>query len=421
MSAITSDFNFVTQLSERLLNDLLKALYRLRAFPTAFEEELRKVQDEYGVGITLGGFLTLGMPDLYLDTGVPEGVGVRGSILGKLNLASDLLPRGDELSTKYTTAFKLAASFDVVATLGLQSRDGKVFFEIRFAQVRDLAFKLEPNPWPQDYQELIQRLTKRIFIVYLSTKIVTIPISAMLEATTFAEWQVTAPVFKIMLGRQAKRTGNFTLAFNTWPNRGLGQPASLVDWINPKYDFGIGINQTCVLQFVTRAMQRGEIPQVFNDNGQPDQNGKNRLQDVSFDFLQDKIVVSIHATRTGLGAIDVWIHASIRLQVIGGVLSVNISEVAIELPPLINAVGFVCFNILWLVIQQCLTNFLGGLVQDAAQTTLDQFIRNKQIRLAFSGKIPGTDLILEAAAEEVIITADEIYCAGSVNFLLNRT
>jgi hypothetical protein len=412
--SVTARFNFVTQISEPFLDRLLKELYRRKAFPVEYKGETSQALATYGLTLKLSYDITLNEPTLYLDATVTGGVGFKGSIDGHLEFSAHLEPRtGEAPAPDYVLPIDAHALFDAVVALEIVKDGDNVFLQLRLSDLPDFKFDFNPDPVPAPYHELVRQMLKRALLVELRTKVESVPLTVLMQAALLGGWAAEEPVLRVMPSHDAPGFGNVTLAFNTFPNRGLGVAANLVDWTNPKHDFGIALDQTFLLQFVDRAWQRGQIPTKFNNKGQPDPQGGNEIKEIAFDFLEGKVTISLHGSIAGS---DFWVHGSARPIIDNGSLLIQIFDVSVELPIWIEIVGFVVLNVFWLIVQQALSDLLGGLVGQAAQTGLNDFLASHQIQLAFSGKIPGTNLTLEAQADDIIVTADDMYSVGHVIF-----
>lgn len=412
--SVTAQFNFVTQLSEAFLNRLLQKLYSIPAFPITYSGDTNQTLDNYGLTLTVAYFMKLNEPSLYLNTTIANGVDIKGSVDGHLQITAHLNPRTDEApAPDYVLPFDAHLVFDAVVMITI-ARDGdNVFLQLQLADLADFEFDFNPDPFTGPYLELVRQILKRILLVALRSKVEKIPMTPLMQAVLLGGWAAEDPVLRLMPNAANQGFGNVTLAFNTFPNRGLGVEASLIDWVNPNYDFGVALDQTFFLQFVDRAWQRGQIPTTFNDGGQPDPKGSNVLKSVSFDFVDQKVTISINGSVLGA---DFWVHGSAQPIISDGMLRIKVSDVTVEFPVWIQIVGFVVLNVFWLIVQEALSNFLGGLIAQAAQTGLNDFLASQQIQLAFSGQIPGTNLNLTAQVDNIIVTADDIYTVGQVKF-----
>ena len=412
--SVTAKFNFVTQFSERFLNRLVKELYALKAFPVEYDGTTSETLALYGLTVTISYKMALAEPTLYLNTNVDNGAGLRGSVTGHLQMVAHLDPmQGEANAPDYLVPIDVNASFDAVLQLQFVTAGDNVYLQLHLADLPDLEFTLDPNPVPSVYQTLVQQVLKRVLLVAFRTKVVKVPVSVLMQAALLGGWAAEPPVLRVMPASATPGLGSATVAFNTYPNRGLGVAGDLVDWTNPGYEFGIALDQNFILQLIERAWQRQQIPTRFNDRGQPDASGGNVLTSVTMNFEETKITVSLQASLAGSAF---WVHGSARPSMVGTAIHVDVFDVQVEFPIWIDIVGIVLLNIFWTIIDQALSNFLGGLIGQAAQQGINQFLANHQVRLSFSGTIPGTNLVLTAQPDIINVTADDINSGGHVAF-----
>ena len=268
--ATTAKFNFVTQLSESLLDQTLKFLYNAKAFPTWFNGEHREESQSLGITVTLKYTLGLREPTLFLDTSTEGGIGVKLDMEAVFALSIEIAPRTDEPGGSFEYSANCHASGKLIGNLLIAKEGDETDLRISFADLINVELDVRDHDIPQNYLTLLAHLTRRALMIDLRTRVVAVPITTGFNHLTMGGWAVQPAVVRIMDDRDGDDRDNVTIAFNTWPNRGRGRARELVDWVGQHNRFGVAIDQRLFTQFLDRAWLDNLLPRRFSLQGTPD-------------------------------------------------------------------------------------------------------------------------------------------------------
>lgn len=291
-------FNVVTQLSETVLERILRELQDAGAFPKRWQG--RKALNAAPLDMELGfGFdIELSPPTLATESGDAAKLSLGLDFRGVLRLDARIDSRPPVGASAHDVPVPFHGSVAAAVPLQLARRGTYGYLELATRELRDVAVHVRYDDAVGGNGPLYDRLIQRILLVQLHG-LSSIPISHGFELETTTGWEITNHTIRIIDGPSPPDRDDVTIAMNTWPNRFRGRRADLHDWVNPGSDIAICYDERFLAQAVARAVADDRIPREYDDKGCPQPGGPIQLQDATVNLNDGALNVFIEATRHG--------------------------------------------------------------------------------------------------------------------------
>lgn len=294
----SSKFNVVTQLSEKALVRIIRALQTSQDFPSRWQGRKRLTAAALGIELSFSYDVKLGEPELRAESGNAGKLALVFDFQGVLQLDAEIRLRPPVNASSHNVSVRFHGSVEAQVPLMLARIGTYGYLELATRELRTVALQVEYDGDIGGNAPIFNRMVQRILLANL-VELGSIPISHGFEMETTGGSAVTNYTLRVIDGPSPPDRDDVTIALNTWPNRYCGSRAGLHDWVNPGFDLAICYDERFLVQAVTWALSDDRVPKEYDESGCPEPRGPVRVRDIALNLGDGYLDVFIDATCNG--------------------------------------------------------------------------------------------------------------------------
>ena len=294
----TSRFNVVSQLSETMLDSIIREQQESGDFPSRWQGSEPLNAAPLGMVLTFSYDMTLGVPGVSTLEGDTGKLTLAVDIKGLLQLDAEIGARPPVGASSHVIPVKFRGSVTADVPLLVARIGTYAYLELATRVLQTVALQVQYDTDVGGNGPIFTRMIQRIVLAQLYD-LNSIPISHAFEIVTTTGWKITNYTIRIIGGPSPPDRDDVTIALNTWPNRDRGIRAGLSDFVNPGFDFAICYDERFLVQALSEALADDRIPKEYDENGCPLPGGPVQVQDITINLNDGYIYLFIDATLNG--------------------------------------------------------------------------------------------------------------------------
>ncbi len=409
----TSQFNIVSQISEKMLLSIIHELQNSGDFPSVLSGAQPLMAPPLGTELDFTYRIDLGVPTLSTSSGDATKLTLSFPFKGILQLGAEIqaLPPVSASSPKVPVNFHGSVSADVTLALARIGTYG--YLELVTQDLQALSLQVQYDTDVGGIAPILDRMIYRILLTMLRG-LSSIPVSHGFEMDTTTGWQITNNTIRIIDTGHPGDHNDVTIALNTWPNRNRGNPAGLADFVNPGFDLSLCYDERVLVQAVAQALTDDRIPKVYDDNGCPKADGSVQVSDITVNLGAGSIAIFVQATSSG-NNFDARGVAALRIDP-GNLLRIDVNADSGS-QRFLAGVTAVLARALFAVFS--LETFADpGLTNRPAacrDRIMPSVLCGTPLSLVFTAPVPTTKVLLAYAIQNIDVTENEMSIFGQIS------